>query len=905
MPPKNDPVWHALTVEETFSALATSAEGLDDAEAAVRLRRHGPNELPAERRPSGLFMFLKQFHGWLNYALFAAAGISLLNRHLFDAVAILSEIAINGTVGYLQERRAERALAKLRELLVPTSVVRRSGRERRVPASAVVPGDIMLLAQGDRLNADLRLIEARDLSADEASLTGESSSVGKQVEATAASAGLGDRTSLAFMGTSITAGEGVGVVVATGRRTVFGGIAGSLSDIKRGPTPLERSVDRLGRTLGLCALSAAAVIFIFGLAESRAILEMFLFAAASAVSIVPEGLPVVLAVTLAIGVQRMAKRNAIIRHMPAAETLGQVDVICTDKTGTLTENKMTVRRAVVFSGEIDVTGEGWSPEGEFLLEGERLDVGGHPVFSNLLRAAALCSRASLEKRDGRWMASGDPTEAALSALAAKGGFTRTEMLATSRIIDEVPFSSERKYRAVLHAYDGPDGMPIREIVVVGAFERLMEASVAVGGPDGPLPLTPEAARRFEDALARMAGDAMRTLAVAVRRFDGDRRELSHADIRDLTFLGFVGMTDPPRTGVPEAIAACQAAGIRVIMNTGDHRATAVAVAREVGILGREEDGRGRVYEDADVAAMSDSGLREALSDAAVFARVSPQTKLRVVEALKGLGHVVAMTGDGINDAPALKRSDIGVAMGLTATDVTKEVADMVLSDDDFVSIVNAVEEGRIIFRNIRQTTSYLVMTNAGEAVTVLASLLLRLPLPLLPAQLLWLNVVTDGFTDVALAAEKRHGDELSHPPRRKSEPILSTELLGPAIMTSLLMAAGTLGLFLWADADLDHARSVAFLSMSFFQLWNVFSMRSATRSIFSLGWSTNRWVVGGVLVSVGLIAVIMYVPAFRPVFRLVPLGPLEWGAALFVSSSVLWTVEIHKIFRRRRMDRPA
>lgn len=900
MPPKNEIAWHALAAEEALAGLGSNAEGLTDEEAAARLLRYGTNELPAERRPSKLLLFLKQFKGGLNYALFAAAAVSLLNRHFFDAVAIMLEIVINGVVGYVQERRAERALAKLKEMLVPTAAVRRAGRVRRVPASELVPGDVVIIAQGDRLTADVRLLDARELHADESSLTGESLPVQKQVAAVPEDAALGDRASVAYMGTLVTVGEGAGVVTSTGLRTVFGGIAGSLSAIKRGPTPLERRIDRLGRWLGLAALAAAAVIFAFGLFGGLPLLDMFLFAVASAVSIVPEGLPVVLAVTLAIGVQRMARRNAITRHLPAVETLGMVDVICTDKTGTLTENKMTVRRVAMLSHDIEVTGEGWKPEGEFLLSGERLRLGEHPTFAHLLRVAALCNRASLEQRDGRWTASGDPTEAALSAVGAKGGFDRAEMLGTERTLDEMPFTSERKYRAILHAYAGPDGEPIREIMVVGAFERLIGASTRAVAFGKETPLAPEIAGHFEDALARMAGEAMRTLGVAVKRVELDKDEVTHEDIRELTFLGIIGMTDPPRKGVAAAVAACQAAGIRVIMNTGDHRATALAVAREVGILAAGDDGRGRVYEDAAVAAMSDGELREALETAAVFARVSPQTKLRVVGALKALGHTVAMTGDGINDAPALKSSDIGVAMGLTATDVTKEVADMVLSDDNFISIVSAVEEGRIIFRNVRQTTSYLVMTNAGEAVTILTSLFLRLPLPLLPAQLLWLNVVTDGFTDVALATEKRHGDELSRPPRRKDASILSRGLLLLTALTSTLMAAGTLALFLWADADLAYARSMAFLSMSFFQLWNVFNMRSARQSIFSLGWTTNRWLLGGVLASVGLIAVIMYVPFFQPVFRLVALGPLEWGVALAVSSSVLWLVESYKAVKRRR-----
>ena len=900
-PTPNEPLWHALNAEVALKALAAGIDGLSDDEAARRLEASGPNALPKEAETSRLVLFLKQFHSGLNYILFAAAGVSIFTGHRFDAIAILAEVVINGAVGYVQERRAERALSKLRDMIVPTAAVRRGGRVVRVPAEAVVPGDIVLVGQGDRVTADVRVLDARDLRLDEAALTGESVPVEKRIEPVDAGAAIGDRGSMLFMGTLVTAGEGEGLVVATGSQTIFGGIARSLSAIRHQRTPLEIRVDVLGRVLAYVAVGFSIVIFLFGLFDGLPLLEMFLFAVAAAVSSIPEGLPVVLAITLAIGVQRMARRNAITRHLPAVETLGIVDVICTDKTGTLTEGKMTVRRIVTLPHETDVTGEGWQPEGEFRVGGARLALAEHPALTRVLRVASLCNRASVEKRDGRWVAIGDPTEAALVTLGLKGGFERAELLRTEKTLDEIPFTSERRYRAILHEYDGKEGAPRREIMAIGAFEVLIGASLQVMDTDRVLPLTPESIARLEDANARLAGAAMRVLAVAVKIVDGEKDEVTHEDLQGMTIVGLIGMTDPPRLGVAEAIGACQSAGIRVIMNTGDHRETAVAIAREVGILGREESADGRVFVDDEVAAMSDAELAHVLIRASVFARVSPQTKLRVVGALQSQGHVVAMTGDGINDAPALKRSDIGIAMGVTGTDVTKEVADMVLSDDAFSSIVNAVEEGRIIFRNVKQTTSYLVMTNIGEVVTILAALLLRLPLPLLPAQLLWLNIVTDGFTDVALATERRHGDELSRPPRKKTEPILTRNLLIMTLLTSALMAGGTLLMYLWAqnrDGD-AYARSVAFLAMALFQLWNVFSMRSAELSIFKLGWWTNRWVFGGVIASLLLIALIMYVPAFQPVFRLTALGWKEWGLSLLVTSSVLWLVEGYKSFVRR------
>lgn len=886
-----------MDADAALVALGSTPQGLTDAEAARRLAERGPNALPGEAPVSRIALFFKQFRSALIYILLLAAGVSLAAGHPFDAAAIAAIVAVNGVIGYAQERKAEAALAKLKALTVPTVAVRRGGRTERIEASALVPGDVVLVAEGARVPADLRLIAQADLTADESALTGESLPSEKALAAVPAEAGVADRSPMLFMGTLVVSGEGLGLVVETGERTAFGAIAHSLAVIRRERTPLERRIDRLGRTLALAAVGLSGLLFLVGLLRGLGALEMFLTAVAMAVSSIPEGLPAVLAVTLAVGVQRMARRNAVTRRLPAVETLGVVDVVCTDKTGTLTENKMTVRRAALPGLDVQVTGEGWAPEGEFLSGGEAFAPASHPELARLLRTAALCNKAELLQRDGRWAANGDPTEAALVALAAKAGFAKRELQAVGRAVAEIPFSSERKYRALLHDSDAAG----REVLAVGAFETLLERSVAVADGDAERPITPDDVARFEEANRTMAGGAMRVLAIAARHAEAGEEGLDDAGVSGLTLLGLVGMIDPPRRGVAEAIADARRAGIRVIMNTGDHRETAVAIAREVGILGPEEPAEGRVLVDAEVAAMSDERLREALRHAAVFARVSPQTKVRVVQGLRALGHVVAMTGDGINDAPALKSADIGVAMGITGTDVTKEVAEMVLADDNFVSIVSAVEEGRIVYRNVKQTVAYLVMTNVGEAVTILAALALGLPLPLLPAQILWLNLVTDGFSGVALAAEKRHGDELRRPPRRRDDRILSRSLFLMTGLTAALMAGGTLLLFRWAvEADgLERARTVAFLSMALFQLWNAFSMRSATASIFTLGWRSNPWVTRGVALSVALIAALVYIPALRGLFGLAPVGWKEWALAAAVSSSVLWAVEGYKVLVRR------
>ncbi|HTK60695.1 MAG TPA: HAD-IC family P-type ATPase [Candidatus Baltobacteraceae bacterium] len=900
----NERPWHALTADEALAKLGTDPEGLSAEQAADRLAEEGPNELPREKGLSRFFVFLKQFRGALTYVLFAAAAVSLFAGHVFDAGAIVFVVLVNGLIGYVQERKAETAIAKLRDMAVPTAAVRRGGRVERVVASSLVRGDVVVLTEGARIPADLRVLEAKDVRADESPLTGESTPTEKDAEPVEASAAVGDRTSILHMGTLLAAGEAVGVVVETGVRTEFGRIAGELMAIKRERTPFERRLDRMALNLGVIAVAAAGLIFIVGLKRDLPVIDTFLFAVAAAVSSIPEGLPFVLVLVLSVGVRRMARRNAITRHLPAVETLGIVDVICTDKTGTLTENKMTVREIGMLDHAVQVTGEGWASEGEFLVDGARIHLGEHPVLNHVLRAAAICAKAAIQVEGGRAVAVGDPTEAALVALGRKGGFDRARLGKEERTLDEVPFSSGRKFRAVLHDYVAANGIRRREIMAVGAFEVLSERAAMTMSEKGPDVLTPELRAKFEALHEVMASKAMRVIAVAVREVDAGTEELRAEDVRELSLLGLVGMIDPPRPGIRAALARCRQAGIRVIMNTGDHKGTAIAIAREIGLL--ESGAEGRVFTDAEVASMSEERFRAAVKDAVIFARVTPETKSRVVDELQRVGHVVAMTGDGINDAPALKSADVGVAMGITGTDVTKEVADMVLADDDFSSIVSAVEEGRVVFHNVKQTTGFLVMTNAGEIVTMLSTLALGLPLPLLPAQLLWLNVVTDALTDEALALEPKHGGELLAPPRRKDARILSRSLIILIALTSALMAAGTLILFrMTLDRDgLDRARAMAFLSMSFFQLWNVFNMRSTNKSLFTLGFLSNRWIPLTIALSAALMAMIMYVPAFQPAFRLAPLGLGEWALAVAVSSSVLWLVEGYKILVRRGIVPP-
>jgi P-type Ca2+ transporter type 2C len=894
--------YHAITADEAARSLRTDVErGLADEEVLRRRAETGPNALPEEPRESVFLVFLRQFQNILIAILLGAAAISFIADERKDGVAILIAVLVNVIFGFIQERRAEDAIRKLRTLIVHEASVLRGGNVHRVPAEDLVPGDVILLQEGDHVPADARLVTARDLSAAEASLTGESSAVRKVAAPVDAEAALADRASMVWMGTSVVSGEAKAVVVETGIRTEFGQIADSLQRIRRERTPFERRIDLLGRQLGVFAVALAGVLFAMGTARGFDAGGMFFFAVAMMVSVIPEGLPAVLAVVLAIGVQRMARRNAVIRHIPSVETLGVCDVICTDKTGTLTENKMTVREIATSAYDIAVSGEGWRPEGEFSVGGNAIRPTEIAELDELLKSAALCTKAALEWKEDRAGIVGDPTEGALVVLAAKAGIGKPSLAKEYRSIDDIPFSSERKFRAVLVERTDFAGERSRHILVTGAYDVLHQRITHVVDRGRKEAFGAEARRRFDAANDGMAERVMRILCVAVKRAPLTQGTLADADIEGLTLLGLVAMIDPPRDGVAEAIARARLAGVRVIMITGDQKATALAIAREVGLV----DGAGhdrRVFTEHDLAGLSDAAFAERIRDAAVFARVSPSTKLRIVGALQAMGHTVAMTGDGVNDAPALKKASIGISMGISGTDVSKEVADMVLADDNFVSIVNAIEEGRTVFRNIQSTAAFLFMTNVGEVVTVLAALAFGFPLPLLPVQILWMNLVTDSFPGMALSAEPSDEGVLREKPRPKSAPVLTKDVFALTALTAALMCAGSLALFAWklGSAGIDEARSVAFTAMAMFQLWNVFTLRNLRVSAFALGMFSNRYVTAAVVASVGLQLAVLYVPSLSAVFSTVPVSAADWAVILVVSSSVFFAAEAYKFAARRR-----
>lgn len=892
---------HAQPVDDLIKELCTDPRnGLSTEEVEVRLGKYGPNTLPEEKKKSVLLLFIRQFHSVLTYILFVAAAFSFFAGERNDAYAIIVVVLINVTFGFVQERRAEGAIEKLRKMIVQEVTVLRGGSVHRVPMEGIVPGDIMLLTEGDRITADGRLLAMEDLQVNESALTGESVTVRKAVADVDADAAIGDRTNMVWMGTNIVAGNGKAVVVETGAQTEFGKIAMSLTEIKRERTPFEIRIDRLGKRLGVYAIVLSFLVMVIGVGRGFAWGEMFFFAVAMMVSVIPEGLPAVLAVVLAIGVQRMAKRNAIVRHVPSVETLGVTDVICTDKTGTLTENKMTVREIAILDHVFAVTGEGWEPKGDFIVGTDRVRPTEIAEMDLLLKACAIANRASLERRDDRAGIVGDPTEGALVVVAGKAGLDKNDLVKEYRKIDEMSFNSERKFHASLWEHTDLGGKRSRMMFVVGAYDVLANKVSDVMVQGKTITFDKEARARFDATNADMAERALRVLCIAMRKFPVGKDSIEGGDIDDLTLLGLVAMIDPPRVGVADAIQRCRTAGVRVMMITGDQKLTAAAIGREVGLLTGDEDDD-VLFTEADIRGLDDEDLLPVLERAVVFARVTPQTKLRIVTGLQELGHTVAMTGDGVNDAPALKKASIGIAMGITGTDVSREVADIVLADDNFTSIVNAIEEGRTVFTNVKNTTAYLFMTNVGEVVTVLAALFMGLPLPLLPAQILWMNLVTDGFPDIALATEPTDKGVLREKPRVKDSRILSKNVFVMTALTSTLMSVGTIALFMWAleRGDLTYARTIAFTTMAVFQLWNVFNMRSAHESMFTLGLRSNQFVLWAVILSLGLQFAVLYLPALQNIFRTEPLGVYEWMLIGLVSSSVFVAIELYKVLYRR------
>ncbi len=941
---------HCMPAEAVVAALdAHAARGLSHGEAERRLAQHGPNRLRSAPETPWWRRLLEQFESFLVIILLAATVISIVEWLLqdpresalpYEAIVILAIVILNALLGYFQEARAERSVRALMALAAPESTVIRDGERQRIPADGIVPGDIVLIEAGDRIPADGRVIEEANLQTDEAPLTGESMPVSKDAKPIEGDVGIGDRRNMLYASTVATYGRGRAVVVATGMATEVGRIAGLLEAAKKEPTPLQQKLDRTGRRLTVIMLGICAVVFATGLLTSTAVtlnalLALFLFAVALAVAAIPEALPAIVTVGLSLGVRRMAAANAIVRKLPAVETLGAATVICSDKTGTLTRNEMTVRAVIADGARINVGGSGYIPEGVFTV-GET-PLAAHPEIADAvlrtLRAAALANDAALSESDGRWRIQGDPTEGALIVAARKLGLTDAELSRYPRVA-EIPFTSERKRHATVHRDAAAPGT--LRIFVKGAPEILLERCREVWRGGQAVPLDAEQRKALVQQNEALAREALRTLAIATRTLpasaiglSADRsvpaandRELPPAVEEDLVLLGFVGMIDPPRPEVKAAVATARRAHIRTVMITGDHPATAEAIARELTIM---EPGT-RLVTGQDLRRMDQAGLDTIVEDVRVFARVDPEHKLRIVEALQRKGHIVAMTGDGINDAPALKTANIGVAMGITGTDVSKEAADMVLTDDNYASIVKAIEEGRGIYDNIRKYLIYLLSSNAGELLTMFAGVMLAgllgltaasaaLFLPLLAAQLLWINLVTDGPPALALGVDPKDPDVMERPPRRRGTGVLVAEdwwrlagigavmMLGTIAVLDAYYPGGLFTLFATTDApnaaDEDHARTMAFTTLMMFQLFNVYNCRSTWRSAFS-GFLENKWLLGAVAISLATHVLVVYVPVLQTAFHTVPLTLGDWLIATAVAALLLLAMELVKIPIRAR-----
>ncbi|WP_035119799.1 calcium-translocating P-type ATPase, SERCA-type [Cohnella panacarvi] len=886
--------WHQLNEGQLLGALNTDFEnGLSAEEAANRLSAGGPNELQEKRGESPLKLLLNQFKDFMVLVLVGAVVISGLLGEMLDALTIIAIILINGVLGFYQEFRAERSLRALKELSAPSAKVLRGGSLQVIPAKQLVPGDVVLLESGDRVPADLRFLECNQCSVDESALTGESVPVIKEPGAIAAEEPpLGDRKNCGYLGTMVTRGTAKGVVTVTGMSTEMGKIADLIQSTEEADTPLQHRLEQLGKILIIVAIALTVVVVLAGVLHGQPLYDMFLAGVSLAVAAIPEGLPAIVTIALALGVQRMIKRRAIVRKLPSVETLGCASVICSDKTGTLTQNKMTVTRLWLGDRTIEVTGEGYEPTGQLQEAGKWIDAKGDAALRRLTQIAALCNNSEitneepgpdLKKRKNakgaaedktEWRVKGDPTEGALIVLAAKTGLNKGALANLYKREKEFPFDPERKRMSVLVSHQGG-----KLICTKGAPDLLVQRCAYVLWGEHVVPFTDSLKMKVKQANEAMARDSLRVLGLAYREVKSiDACDNEEQAENGLIFVGLTGMMDPPRKEVKDAIAKCRKAGIKTVMITGDHGITAEAIAKSLGIIGRA----GRVITGTELSAMDDAELDQIADDVNVYARVSPEHKLRIVQALQRRGHVVAMTGDGVNDAPAVKAADIGIAMGITGTDVTKEASSLILADDNFSTIVAAVEEGRGIYENIRKFIRYLLASNVGEIMTMFMAMMAGFPLPLVPIQILWVNLVTDGLPAMALGVDQAESDLMQHKPRSAKENIFARRLGWKIISRGILIGVCTLGAFVMALNDgqgLVHAQTVAFATLVMAQLIHVFDCRSS-RSIFHRKLFENKFLVLAVLSSLLLMLAVLYVEPLQPVFKTVPLDWRDWALVM-------------------------
>ncbi|NCU16223.1 calcium-translocating P-type ATPase, SERCA-type [Pallidibacillus pasinlerensis] len=873
--------YHEMNPEEIREKIQTDFKrGLTEEEVSRRRKQFGYNELQDGEKQSALLLFFSQFKDFMVIVLLVATLISGLLGEYIDAIAIMAIVLLNGVLGFYQERRAEKSLDALKKLSAPTASVLRDGEWIKIPSKEIVPGDIVRFSSGDRIGADLRIVEANSLEIEESALTGESVPSSKDTDIIhGENVGIGDMSNMAFMGTMVTRGSGIGVVIGTGMQTAMGQIADMLQTAETLQTPLQRRLEQLGKILIVVALVLTLLVVVIGIMQGHDIYTMFLSGVSLAVAAIPEGLPAIVTIALSLGVQRMIKKNSIVRKLPAVETLGCASVICSDKTGTMTQNKMTVTHLWANNEVWNVSGQGYEPIGEFLKSKRKMDPTKDVHFNKLLSFAMLCNHAEICKK-GDYKLDGDPTEGALLVAGMKAGFSRDKLLKEYKIIQEFPFDSARKMMTIIVQDKKGD----RYAITKGAPDILINLSESVFANGRQQYLNQQWKSQLQHAVESLAEQALRTIAISYKKLNTKTKFSHESEVeKDLTFIGLQGMIDPPRPEVYDAIKECREAGIKTVMITGDHVITAKAIGKELGLI----NSNSLVLDGAALDTMSVDELEEIVDDVSVFARVSPEHKLKIVKALQNNGHIVAMTGDGVNDAPAIKAADIGIAMGITGTDVAKESSSLILLDDNFATIKAAIQEGRNIYENIRKFIRYLLASNVGEILVMLFAMILAMPLPLVPIQILWVNLVTDGLPAMALGLDKPESDVMKRPPRNPKEGVFARGLGWKVISRGFLIGIATLIAFVIVYTnnpdDLAYAQTVAFSTLVLAQLIHVFDCRSE-HSIFARNPFGNTYLVWAVISSVILLLIVIYYPPLATVFHTVPIEPRDWLLIIAMAS---------------------
>ncbi len=883
--------YYLKNLEEIYNKFNSSPKGLSDEEASNKLEKYGSNEIADKSKKHPIHLFIKQFKSLLILILAVAVIISLMTNHRLDAIVIVFVILFNALFGFFQEYRAEKSIQSLKNLLHPKVKVFRNETLIQIDVRKLVPGDVIDIEEGDIIPADARIISSTNLRTLESPITGESVPVDKQAININNRVGLGDQKNMLFTGTTCVLGKARAIVVLTGQNTFLGNIATDIQQIESSKNHFEIITEDLAKKMAMIAVAGTFIIFIIGFfLRNIGFTDIFLFSIASLVSAIPEGLPAVLTVVLAIGAYRMSKRNAITRNLSAPETLSVVNVIATDKTGTLTQNTMTVQKIFLSNNEsYDVTGKGWEINGNILANNTKVNVKNNKhIYLHTLAGFISNNSKLIKNENNNYKIIGDPTEAALKVLGEKAGLDESLV---ENILHDLPFSSEYKFRTTLYK-DSKQ----KKLFAVGAPEIILQKCTYYLDDNKKVKLTESKRREFLKKTSELSSQALRVIGVAYSDFDKNQNQFTYEDAKNLTFIGLNGMKDPARVGVSQAIQKAKEAGIRVMMLTGDHKQTAIAIAKEIGLINEKESG----LDQGELEKMTNKEFEEAILKVNVLSRLTPQMKLKIAKTLQKNGNIVAMTGDGVNDAPALKQANIGIAMGIVGTDTARAASEIVLADDNFASIINAIEEGRLVFTNVKRSSLFLVTTNVAEQVTILATMIFGLPIPLLPAQILWLNLVTDGVCDVALATERGHGAALKQKPRQINEGILNKESIWFVCIMSVVMISITLIFFYkFAHQNIAYARTLAFIAMSFTQLFNALNLRSMTKSLWHIGIFTNKIVLTAVIISGIVTMSVVYNPFLRHLLKFEYVEPGMFFIILVCSSLALWIGEIYKYIRRR------